>query len=522
MKRLAISYKRYSSGKQSKGSSYERQQETENYCRNHGLTLIDHLEDLGVSGWTGANLEDTAALGGFLKEAQEGKIPKGTTLILENLNRLTRGKIMKATNLLTSILLLEIDVVTTMDGQRYTSNSDMGQLLIAVTIMSQANQESENKSKYVKAAWVKKRAAINRGEFVKMTQYPNWLEVQDGARYVLRKDAAKTVKLIFELYASGKGSHVIAKELNAQGIKPFSRIKHNKSTFTFSSIERLLKTESVIGTCDVVDPPKKGYWPPAITEELWYKVQALRQQNNHYKGTRNDVKQVNFLAGIAVCSKCGAKMVRYSCTGKNDQRYHYLTCSAAKYGEHSLDLTPYELIQESFISGIQLNGFLEPFLKAKTDTTIEDKTAELQGKLVELEKTIGRVSDAIVKTDSAALVERLSNLEQERKELRKTLEDEIIRVKGASNANAAYYDLIKNLDKRIKDNDFRMSLRNFLRGAIDKVVIGRDEKKRTVYSVYPKDTKDVVKVELGIDKDAAKSYRVSLNGQWQVGLIEFN
>ncbi len=374
MKKLAISYSRYSSAKQQKGASYTRQIEaTESYCRNHGLTLVDRLEDLGVSGWTGANLDDTAALGGFLKEAEQGKIPKGTTLIIENLDRLTRDKILDAVGLFSSILKSRIDIVTTMDGKRYSYDSvsrNAMELIVAVSILSRGNEESETKSKRVKDAWVKKRAAINRGEFVKMTQHPNWLEIRNGV-YVPKPEAAKTVKTIFELYASGKGGHVIAKELNKSSIKTYSR---RGEKFTFSSVERLLKSEAVIGTCDVVDPPKKDYWPRVIDPKLWYKVQALRKQNNHYKGTRNDVQKINFLGGLAFCAKCWPKwekgktkmekptMVRYSCTGKNGQRYHYLTCRAAKYGEHSLDLAPYESIQESFIDGIRYNGFLESFL----------------------------------------------------------------------------------------------------------------------------------------------------------------
>src|SRR5205807_662038 len=121
------------------------------------------------------------------------------------------------------------------------------------------------------------------------------------------------------------------------------------------------------------------------------------------------VQKINFLGGLAKCSKCGANMVRYSCTGKNGKRYHYLTCSAAKYGEHSLDLAPYEAIQESLVRGINFNGFLEPFLRAKTDTVAQDNTPELQGRLIEKDKTIGRLADAITKSDIPELVERLVN-----------------------------------------------------------------------------------------------------------------
>jgi hypothetical protein len=115
------------------------------------------------------------------------------------------------------------------------------------------------------------------------------------------------------------------------------------------------------------------------------------------------------------------------------------SCSNAKYGEHSLNLAPYEAIQESFVAGLQYNGFLEPFLKAKTDTTIEDKTPELEGKLIELNKSIARLVKAVEVTDNPESIERLGELQAKRKALQADIEAETIRVKGASNGNAAYY-----------------------------------------------------------------------------------
>src|SRR5262245_7240578 len=102
MQKLAVSYLRFSSSKQSKGASYERQiQATEDYCKEHCLTLVDHFEDKALSGWKGANLDDTAALGKFLKLVESGKIAKGTTLIVENLDRITRTQLTKAVNIIT-------------------------------------------------------------------------------------------------------------------------------------------------------------------------------------------------------------------------------------------------------------------------------------------------------------------------------------------------------------------------------------------------------------------------------------
>ncbi len=101
----AISYLRFSSPKQQFTDSYRRQTvNTEKYCKANNLILDSRLEDLGVSAWTGKNLDDESALGGFLKMVKAGQIPKGTVLICENLDRISRGKILEAVSLFTQIL----------------------------------------------------------------------------------------------------------------------------------------------------------------------------------------------------------------------------------------------------------------------------------------------------------------------------------------------------------------------------------------------------------------------------------
>ena len=180
MNNTAISYLRFSSSKQKKGASYDRQLEaTENYCVQNNLILIDKIEDKGISGWNEDNLEETAALGKLLKLIESGKIKKGTTLIVENLDRITRATLNKAVNLVTGILENGIDIVTTMDGKRYQKNSTPTDLMIAIIYLTRGNDESEIKSKRVKQAWVKKRQLINEGKFVKLTQHPNWLKIEN-------------------------------------------------------------------------------------------------------------------------------------------------------------------------------------------------------------------------------------------------------------------------------------------------------------------------------------------------------
>src|SRR5436305_359417 len=103
--RDAISYKRFSLLKQMRGDSDRRQTAlTEDYCKRHKLRLIDTYLDAGLSGFTGANLNDGSALKLLLHAARLGHFKPGIRLIIESLDRLTRREISTAVRLFLDIL----------------------------------------------------------------------------------------------------------------------------------------------------------------------------------------------------------------------------------------------------------------------------------------------------------------------------------------------------------------------------------------------------------------------------------
>jgi DNA invertase Pin-like site-specific DNA recombinase len=90
----AYSYARFSSRRQSEGTSLERQLAIarEWYAREIaplGLPLDDLKCDDGYSAYRGKHIEK-GSLGHFLAEIKEGTIAKGSVLIAENLDRISR------------------------------------------------------------------------------------------------------------------------------------------------------------------------------------------------------------------------------------------------------------------------------------------------------------------------------------------------------------------------------------------------------------------------------------------------
>src|SRR5258708_377101 len=164
----AISYLRFSTAAQSLGHSEKRQiEDAEAYCLKHGLSLVasDQLSDLGLSAFRGAN-RTVGALGGFLEAMRAGRIPRGTYLIVESLDRVSRETAVRAVNQFSEIILAGIKLVTLKDQlvhSEETVNAEPYRLFHSLALMIAANAESALKAERVSKAWANKRNLAKSG-----------------------------------------------------------------------------------------------------------------------------------------------------------------------------------------------------------------------------------------------------------------------------------------------------------------------------------------------------------------------
>src|SRR5437016_3102212 len=113
-RRTAVSYSRFSDPKQAQGDSETRQwADFVAFCKRHGLTPAkDHYSDRGRSGFKGHH-RTKGDLGRFEQLVKEGVIPRGTVLVVEALDRLSRQRPDKALALISSLLEAGIDIGVT-------------------------------------------------------------------------------------------------------------------------------------------------------------------------------------------------------------------------------------------------------------------------------------------------------------------------------------------------------------------------------------------------------------------------
>src|SRR5450830_1232147 len=117
----AYSYIRFSSLKQQSGDSVRRQTDlAQVYASKHKLDLdTSTYRDLGISGYDRTNMK-RGALAAFLSAVETGAVSKGSYLLIETFDRLSRAALNVAVKLLLDLTSAGIVVVTLMDEKEWT------------------------------------------------------------------------------------------------------------------------------------------------------------------------------------------------------------------------------------------------------------------------------------------------------------------------------------------------------------------------------------------------------------------
>ena len=425
----AYSYLRFSTLEQQRGDSFRRQTAlADKYALQHGLILDTNLnfKDAGISAFRGKNATD-GQLGAFVIALEEGIVPKGSYLLVESLDRISRQTPYKAQALLQNVILAGAVVVTLSDGRKYDLEAlekDPTSLIMSVLIFMRAHDESEMKSKRLKALWSEKRSRALISKTPMTSSCPGWLELDPVTRtFRPLPDRVKIVQRIFDLTINGIGQGVISQTLNKEGVPTFGRGKFWYRTY----ISKLLESPAVTGvfiphvnsyTSGKLErnslDPIKNYYPAIIEPEIVRQVDAMRASRQSRRG-RHAVKPLNNLfGGLGKCTLCGSTM---TLTNKGSGNI-YFVCTRAKAGANcSYRTIHYNKVETYFKLGYR--ELLDNLPDTSEDLTrIQHNLKVLKIHLEWVNESISNLVEAIENrsgiTISTALLERLGELEEDR------------------------------------------------------------------------------------------------------------
>ena len=331
----AFSYTRFSSLAQAGGDSVRRQTAAAKaWCETHGVELVEDFADLGVSAFRGKNATD-GALAVFMRLAEGGKIPRGSLLLVESLDRISRAEITTAVSLVLRIIDAGVKVVTLADGAIYDGasvNAEPTKLIVSITILMRAHEESLTKSKRSRAAWGAKRA--NAAEKPVTARGPFWLELVGGKWRVIESKAA-IVRRVFAEVGDGKSLSGIVRRLNDEKIPTLRKGR----AWSVQTVRRVIKSRSAIGEFQPhemhegarapIGAPIGDYYPAIVAPSVFAKAQLVARGHSRQKGGGGSAMR-NAFRGLTFTpdgEPLHAQKCRHKRTGKD---YVYLRANSTK------------------------------------------------------------------------------------------------------------------------------------------------------------------------------------------------
>jgi DNA invertase Pin-like site-specific DNA recombinase len=519
------SYARFSTPEQKEGHSKRRQDEVaEAWAKRKGCPLDTSLKmtDEGLSGYHGLH-RTKGALGRFLKAVEDGRVPPGSVLLIENLDRL--GREAPSTTLRKTIFKLwdhGITLQSLSPEQSYQPGCDQKpEFIVLILYLQRAWDESERKSSLSKSNWAEKqRQARDEGRIV-TGSVPAWIAVEYDHSDPQRPkaigrtaipEAAAVVRQIFEMKSEGIGYGTIVRKLNAEALwlpplkkgggrrkKDGMAAKRQQTTgWRISYVKKIILNRAVLGEYqpyvrrdgkripagDVI----QDYFPAVVEPELFNGVQAVLKGNRR-KGGRI-AKCANLLAHLAKCPYCGGPMAFCDRGARGSQ---WLICdngrNAARCEEtgkpkcsrFSMKYAECESLLLDNCAGLKPEQVLpNPDEHARLCAALRQR---IKGKCAELD-SVGRQTanlvDQIARTDNPTIRDRYEARVRELDERIAALtaekvaaEADLGKAESGVQSFAAWQRTFKTLKKSLAQGDveLRLKMRTHLRELIDKIEV---------------------------------------------------
>ena len=307
--RVAI-YARVSTEEQAEhGYSIDAQLETlRKYCDVYKWEIVGEYVDRGVSG---KSIEGRYELQRLLRDAQDRKFDE---VLVWKFNRMARKNI----DLLHIVDLLEKNNVAFRSlSENFDTTTSMGKF--ALQMMGAVGELERNTIVDNVKMGHKQRARTGKHNGKVPIGYRSVKVDERGkeTRIVVIEEEAALVRNIFEQYAAGHGLKAIANDLNRRGYKT-----RTGKTFSTCAIRDILDNPMFVGkirynryenwaerrrngkSTELI--LSEGHHPAIISEELWEKVQLLRQKKSVMPKKRFEGEYL--LTGLIRCPECGAAM----------------------------------------------------------------------------------------------------------------------------------------------------------------------------------------------------------------------
>jgi len=483
---IAYSYLRFSTPEQALGDSERRQVEkADAWATAKGIPLDKSYADRGKSGFKGVNRKK-GALGRFLKEIKSLKVPYGSYLLVEDLDRLSREHPLDSLPLINEIISAGITIVVLKNNEEYSSESlradRSGMKMVGLSFeLGRASGESARKSDLGIDNWKEKRRLAAKDNKPMTVMTPAWIRTitsgegrRKERRYELIPEHACVVREMFAWHKAGKGLRTIASILNDRKEPNWGRGKRTAKQWHKTYVQKILSNVAVLGHFQphkyetVEDPDMPGerkqirvpvgdvlkkYYPAVFEkpEEIELAEHVLKKVRARAKGPtggRIETRISNLFPGLlfgnlpdpaqteqetdepspapSVVVPC-----RYKSQHGNGHGQYIITNivaanKARKVEDHlTNERWPYPAIEYAILQTLQEINWTAVAGEARTpeQTSIATRAAALESKVAELQTECDNVGMIIRKTPLPTLVRDLAELEAQKEAIEREADE---------------------------------------------------------------------------------------------------
>ncbi len=308
MPRAAI-YARFSSDAQREESIEGQLRECRKYAKDHDMTVVREYADRALSGRTDRRPQ-------FLQMIRDGERGKFDVIILWKMDRFARNRYDSATYK----AKLKKAGVTLHYAKEHIPESPEGIILESV-LEGMAEYFSANLSQNVARGLMENALNCKTTGGIAPLGY---VKSPDG-HYLIDPEGANIVRLIYEMYADGKGKKQICDHLNELGVKTAVGTPWRVNGLSWILHNRKYRGEYVYH--DIVIPDGV---PRIVSDELFERVQQVMKSRTRTKGNPCKSPERYVLTSKVFCGCCGAPMIGESGVSHTGTVYRYYKCAARK------------------------------------------------------------------------------------------------------------------------------------------------------------------------------------------------
>lgn len=432
-----VIYARYSSHSQQETSIEGQLRECRNYCEKNGYNVIYEYIDRAISGKTDKRPD-------FLQMIKDSTKKEFQYIVVYQLDRFARNRydsaIYRAKLKNNGVKILSV---------RENITDDASGILMESVLEGMAEYYSEElKQKVTRGMYETALKCQSIGGNI-----PLGLKVGKDRKFEIEEETVPIVRMIFDMYTSGKSTLEIITHLNNLGYKTRRGGKFNKN-----SIRTMLLNKRYIGIYTYKDIEIPNGIPRIISDEQFY--EAERIMKIHKQAPAKAKAKVEYLLTTKLfCGHCGEMMTGFSSHGRSEL-YRYYRCKGREARK-----CPKKMVFKEKIEDLVINECLKQLTPYNIDQTAKQLVEiynndsdtyilkELKKRLTQKQKQYDNLMTAIAECDN--------------KDVRKSLMDKTAATKDEMfkiNKEITKQEIITPMPT---ENDIRFFLNSLRKGDVD-------------------------------------------------------